>query len=362
MRKTFIVVAAMLAVVTCLAPQSLAEEVEKKLRFGLALGQINTRQNVPSDAANILVLTDATGAGVEFFEDPRSDNAALGVLSIRPAWRGTASLSYAFNRFWILEGSIGYQTGNVGDIEIQAEFFGQEIPSTERNLFRVYNVDAGTMTQVPIQATVLCRFRPKAKFNPYLGAGAGYTFVGFSPSDSLDQISANMGLAVGRQTALSPFPGGYAGIGEARPLQGVAIEADDYLEWHVAGGAELSVARKWVLFLDARYQWTSSKFFIGFNGYDSVGISVPSRRADQASAFAYSTYGPYEISSGGLIDAGRIIPKRNAPPDTNCAISPGNCTFVPVPDGRADPGFYYARGGSIDYGGVSIQLGFRVTF
>jgi hypothetical protein len=51
------------------------------------------------------------------------------------------------------------------------------------------------------------------------------------------------------------------------------------------------------------------------------------------------------------------------PPDTNCRADPEDCTFVVGAfDGELDTGFYYAQGGTIDYDGLSVQIGIRYTF
>jgi hypothetical protein len=80
-------------------------------------------------------------------------------------------------------------------------------------------------------------------------------------------------------------------------------------------------------------------------------------------------YGPVEINSGGLIDGGRLVPNPDVgtlPPGTTpaqyCAEQPSNCRFDAVPDGVVDPGYYYAQGGKLNYGGIGILLGVRFTF
>lgn len=362
-----------LIVATCaglVAPSvAVAEEVEKRLRIGGSIGYLKAQSSVDSEAANILTLTDYTGAITSFYVDPRSDLGSLGKLEIRPALRALVSLQYAINRFFLIEAVAGYQQGPIEDIEVQAQFEGVQIPSDRTSLYGVYRVPAGTMTQIPMQVNALVRFRPKAKLNPYLGIGMGYTFVGFDPSNELDKLSRDMDVSQGRKVRLQPYPGGYDALTDYGSLTGSSVLAPDYWEWHLDGGFELSFKRKWVVFVDMQYQWATQEFELKFNGQDSLGYGVPSRQALDNSAFASLPYGPVEINEGGLIDGGRLVPSPDVgplPPGTTpaqyCAEQPSNCRFDAVPDGVVDPGYYYVQGGKLNYGGIGILMGVRFTF
>ena len=126
---------------------------------------------------------------------------------------------------------------------------------------------------------------------------------------------------------------------------------------------------------------------IGFNGGTELGSSVPNFTDFESSVNASTTYGPVDIGSctksstvdlngqlvnctgGGLIDLGRVVLVPNEDnPGTDCT-DPGiaNTTdcelqFVFEPDGQMDPGRYYVPGGSLDYDGLALQFGIRVTF
>jgi opacity protein-like surface antigen len=369
-----------------------AEEVEKKFRVGLSLGQFNTRETISSDAANQLYVVDENGLFKWAMEDPRNDNAALGSLKLRPGTRVMVTGQYAINRFFVVEGAVGYQQGDVGAVEMQAEFDGTVIedPQVATNKYAVYSIPAGTMTQVPFQLTAIARFRPKARLNPYLGIGAGYTLVGFDPGASLSDLSVKMDAVEGQQMGIVPNGGGLspAPVPLAK-LSGSKVEADNAVEWHVVGGMEYSLKKKWSVYADLRYATATRSFSIGFNGSDSLGISVPNRLAELGSAYETKTYGPVYIKQGGLVDGGLLVH-----PDVfeGAPSSPGVCPigdpqraqcefllngemaayneknkdvegFVPVtPDGVLDPGMYYVKGGSIRYSGTSLQVGFRYTF
>ncbi|MBZ5640309.1 MAG: outer membrane beta-barrel protein [Acidobacteriia bacterium] len=383
------------AVALILSLPASAEEVEKKIRVSLSAGQFNTRDVVSSDSANILTIVDQNEQFVNYIEDPRNDNAALGDLEIRTAPRVMATIQYAVNRFFVVEGSAGYQSGNVGAIEMQAEFLGTVIAPIERHKYTVFEVQAGKMTQIPLQVTAIARFRPKARLNPYLGLGAGYTMVGFEPSSGLDTLSRRMDGLVGGQTRLSPYPATQPQAPAASDLvalSGGKVVADNSFEWHAVGGMEYSLKRKWAIYADLRYVTSSRAFTIGFNGSSGLGISLPNRQAQQGSPIATAVYGPVLIPNGGLVDGGRkinpdVFQGAAAPPGI-CSISdPRQCVFlrnidmqaynakwkdyvgsdgtrfVPVSaDGILDPGFYYVKGGSIRYSGTSLQIGVRYTF
>ena len=235
--------------------------------------------------------------------------------------------------------------------------------------FDVFPVSGGTMTQIPLQLTALARFRPKANLNPYLGAGLGYTVVGFDSSAELDQLSLRMDRAVG---ALAPLSNSLNGAvpprlpsgTDMRDLSGAHVEAPDTFEWHLAGGLEYTIRQKWAAFVDARYIFASKSFSIGFNDTQSLGLTVPQRTEHVDTVFALQSYGPYYLPAEALVDAGQIGPLPGAPPNTDCS-SPANagvCGFVFQPDGVPDPGLYYVQGGTIKYGGISLQVGVRYTF
>lgn len=351
------------------APIARAEDVAKKFRIGSAFGFYNTQDEVRSPAANALVLIDESDEPTAIYIDPRNDSAAIGDLTIEPGARVTLSGSYGFTSFFVLEGSVGYQKNDVGDVEVQAFFNERILEENEEYHFDVYPVPAGEMTQIPIQLTALARFRPRANLNPYIGGGVGYTVIGFDSSAELDQLSIRLDQAIGALAPLSNSINGAVAPSQPsttalRDLSGAHVDARDTFEWHLAGGMEYSIRQKWAAFLDVRYVFASRDFSIGFNGSESLGITVPQRTEDEDSIFAVQSYGPYYVPEVGLVDGGRIAPLPNAPPSTDCSLSSNAafCGFAFEPDGVPDPGMYYVQGGTIKYGGLSLQLGIRYTF
>ena len=403
------VLALALVVVAALGPIS-AETVEKKWRVSISAGGFNSQDEVESAAANEMftlndcVQTLSCPEGEELviraFRDPRDDSQVFGSLDINPATIGTAHVQYGVNKIFIIEGSIGYQVGDVGDVEVSAQLPGNApIDNTIiPHLFVVRRISVGELERVPIQISGLFRFRPRATFNPYFGGGIGYSIVGFETSSEFDQLSVNMDASRGVQLRLQPFfaTEGAAGdsfLNDGLPqidLTGASIDAKDTFEWHLAGGAEITFKRRWSAFLDIRWIDASRSVEVGFNGSDELGNSLPSFAPFDSSPIANERYGPNGVgfcsknatgaldqngnpvtcAGGGLVDYGRlvVVPADEAPVGQTCTdvsdITSANCVldFVFEPDGVPDAGQYYAQGGSFDYDGFSMQVGIRFTF
>lgn len=350
---------------------ALAADVEKKWRVSFSVGQHDATDKIDSDAANVLQVVEQDFTLAEAFIDPRDDSDAFTNLSVEPAELLTVSAQYAVTKIFLVEGSVGYQKGDVGDVQMSAQFdFVERVPEVPFR-FEAYNIPAGELERIPIQLTGLMRLRPKAKFNPYFGAGIGYSVIGFEPSDELNELSRNMDQSIGQATSLTPVTDGgpvFIPTGSIGGLQGASIEAKDTFEWHLVAGAEFAVKRKWSLFLDMRWIDASRQFSLGFNGGDGLGVAVPQFIDFVGSQRTLGPFGPVLIRAGGLIDAGtvRLIPDDSVPVSTDCT-NPANedlCIerFFFEPDGELDPGFYYAQGGKVAYDGFSLQFGFRHTF
>ncbi len=307
-----------------------AEDVAKRLRLSLAIGAYESVDEIPSQSANVLTVLNEEGA-IEFrFEDPRSDATVSSDLKIQSGPIATLALQYAVNRMFLLEGSAGYNRSDVGEIEVH--------PLRSD----VVRFSAGELTRVPLplQLTFLARFRPDRSLNPYFGGGFGYTLIGFEPSAELDQFSLNMDRSFYKQARLLPDNrGSVIQIDPSQQLQAmgpVTIEADDAWEWHVAGGVEFGLGSRWALFLDLRYSEASRDFRIQYSGQDNIGVSVPQGQAQVGSELATTTYGPWLVFPGGLLDLDG--------------------------DGFVDSALYYVQGGALEYDGLSAQFGARFTF
>lgn len=353
-----------LTIVVLTAGGAVAEDVEKKWRFSFSAGSSDARDEVRSDAANFFVLTDEDDVPIQgfIFEDPRNDQASFGALTIESGPRASLAVQYAVTKIFIVELSAGYQVSDVGDIEVQAQFDNVVIDPLRRFDFRVFPVRAGELEQIPVQATALVRFRPRAKLNPYAGVGFGYTFVGFKVSDELNTLSQRLDNSVGGFAQLRSFGAGISTASSIGDLEGANVDVRDTWTWHAAGGMEFQLKRKWALFFDLRWQWAARAIFFGFNGSDGLGISVRNERDFLERYTGTTIFGPYQITQGGLVDGGRLVPgDPSAPPDL-CETTPSACVFEFTPDGELDTGFYYVQGGEVDYNNVTYAIGIRYTF
>jgi hypothetical protein len=377
--------------VGCFLVSAQAEDVEKKFRIGFGAGFLNSQDNVPSDSVNVLNLVDSFLTTVDRYRDPRSDSAAFGNLEIKPGPVVSLFGQYAVTQIFVIEASVGYQQTELGDAEVQVQFDGMVIPDEQRFDFQIYRYEVGDIEQIPTQLTFLARFRPRASLNPYVGAGFGYTFVGFEPSDEFNELSANMD---GSQGAHWRVTSGFIGndtlspsTAQIRDLGGATVEVGGTWEAHLVAGLEISFKRKWVVFIDARYSFSSRSASVGFDGQQSLGNPVPRETnycANQpgdtppggtretvcpgslaGEAALNGVYGPTRITYGGLLDGfGGVVPITGAPPGTDCSDPEQKefCKNVLQPDGQLDTGFYYAQGGTFKYDAFSMQVGIRYTF
>src|SRR6185436_15016241 len=105
-----------------------AEEIDKKWRLALSLGGYDTQSQIHSAAANRRTLFREDGEVETQIFDPRNDSGAISNFSIETQPGVQLSASYGLSRFWYLEGSVGYRTGTVGNVQVQAQFSGVTIP------------------------------------------------------------------------------------------------------------------------------------------------------------------------------------------------------------------------------------------
>ena len=354
-----------LLVAALAANAAFAEDIEKKWRIGVTVGSFLPQDKSHSASGNSRTILDTNGSLFDLIYDPRNDSAAISDFGIRGGYATRLSASYAFNRTVFLEGSVGYRRADVRNVEVQAEFDGTPPSVTQDFQFRIFNLTAGTIQQIPVELTAGVRFRPKAIFNPYLCLGVGYSFNSFQTSDELDTLSRNMDNSVGGFAPLS----GTTFTGEminsptsSSDLSGITVSVPSAAEWHVGGGFEVSFKKHWVVFLDARYVNYSGKLRMTINNGDELGISVPADRRTVTDPNAFGPFGAVWITTGGLIDGGSLEPNLGAPEGTNCATDPGDCSFTGPPDGIPDPGKYYVHAGKVRFDGLDLQVGVRFTF
>src|SRR5262245_12031233 len=360
-RRRAILGAGAACVLLTIGSSARAEEIEKKFRIGIAVGgyRINDEQHSPS--ANVRTLLKPNGEFDSFLQDPRNDLGAFSDFGLEPQAGLMLSASYAFTRQWYIEASAGVRRGDVGNVELQAQFFGAVTTVEQPFNFTVFNVDGGTIVQVPVEITAGIRFRPKAAFNPFLCGGIGYSFNSFKPSDELNQLSIDLDQSSGGFRSIPQNGGNFNPAEPAVNLSGITVDVDNAPEWHLGGGFEYTFARNWAFVFDSRYTVYSGKFTMSINGSNELGISVPSDQRFLTDPDALGPFGGIEIATGGLVDGGSLAPAPGFP-NANCSVSPFNCEFTGPRDGVKDPGIYYIHAGSVRYDNISLHLGVKYTF
>ncbi len=385
-----------------------ADDVEKKWRVSLALGGYDAKDEIESASANTMATLNPCIRTLtcvpedqltpRVFQDPRNDSQAFGRLSVQSGVMGTLAVQYGLSKIFMVEGSVGYYVADIGDVEVSVELPGNpsDNPEIFKHNFIAERIPVGQLERVPFQLGAVARLRPRATFNPYIGAGIGYSIIGFETDPAFDELSRNMDASRGVQMRLTSSFSAQGGqlLTDGMPqidLEGATIDARDSFEWYLEGGAELTLKKNWSMFLDVRWVDASRSLAVSFNGSDELGNSVPQYRPYDDSPLADARYGPNLVGSctkdvsgnvdhngepvlcggGGLIDFGylQVVPQEDAPPSVDCEgslndIGSSFCVleFVFEPDGVPDPGQYYAQGGSFSYDGFSAQIGVRFTF
>jgi len=387
---------------------AMAEDVEKKWRVSVALGGYNALDDAPSNSANTLAVVSRVKFNegkrevVDFYADPRDDNSAFGALDVRAGVLGTLGVQYALTKTFLIEATVGYQTSDVGNVEVSAQFSGNPPPIEEVSFnFTTFHINAGELTRIPVQLNGVFRFRPRAKFNPYIAAGIGYAIVGFEPSDEFNRLSLDIDRQIGIECQLSSsfaarpvMPCG----GPVRGMQGFEVVAEDSFEYNLAVGGEVTFKRKMAMFVDLRYVGASRDMQIRVDDALELGNSVPQLVDFDDSVAAIQGveggYGGVLVGTGNQIDVGlmgngyrKLVPSASNPsadcsfplPAESCIQqmfqSPGSGQLLQnfvgeiyrdtdpgVGDGRLDPGIYYVQGGQFSWSGLSLQVGFRYTF
>ena len=185
----------------------------RELEGSFLAGAMNASDTIESDAGNRMGVFNRDLEFVDLFQDPRDDSAVFGNLDMQSGPIATISAQYAVTKIFLIEASVGYQVSDLGDVEVSAQFENARTPIEEINFaFETFRINAGEITRVPIQLTALARLRPRAKFNPYFGAGLGYAVQGYDPSDEFNQLSVNMDRSLGRAQRLTSSFGGDASL------------------------------------------------------------------------------------------------------------------------------------------------------
>ena len=171
-----------------------AEDVEKKFRLGVSVGGFDGTRRRPQRRPRTSGRSSTRRrASIGLIQDPRNDSGAIGRLRDRVRDSSARSpASYAFTP------AIGTSRGRSGTRGRRRRTSRSRRSSTSVTLdearrsshFRIFNLNGGTLTQIPLQLTAGVRFRPKATLNPYVVRRRRlHASIGFEPSDELNELS-----------------------------------------------------------------------------------------------------------------------------------------------------------------------------
>ena len=335
---------------------AIASDVENKFRVGISVGGINGLDEVESDSENQLNIRQPSTFDFErIFIDPRDDASAFSALDLQASQIANLWVQYGVTKRLVVEFSAGYTQQDLGDAELQVQFTGIEIDQEILDFnFQAFDIPLGEVERIPLHFSIMGRFRPRSNFNPYVGAGIGWSFIGFEPSDEFNELSRNIDASIGQQTlltnSLGADPAIIQGVNPSRDLSAPTVDIRDTFEYSFFVGGELTFKKNWAVFAEVRQSFSSRDLTVSFDtdGDFDLGNAVPQLEDFAGSPADLATYGPVLIDIGGLVDGGS---------------TDASGTFVPgEPDGQLDPGFYYVQGGRFAYDIIQVNIGVRYTF
>jgi hypothetical protein len=367
-----------------------AEEVKGRWRVELKLGGIDPGDSIQSEVANAMQVQISEG-DVAIIPDPRPNLASTieGRLSSDPRidLRVGYGLAAWKNFELILDGGIGYYTTKVVNLELH---YAHDIDDPQYEV-RVGNrfvrvpgcetlayaggdpqprinclpftddaggpeggildaedwhylpITGGEIDNVPVSLSLLARFRPTKKLNPYIGGGVGYMLADFTPSaqwvEFADALDASWVQYTRERPLSNPEQGQRILIGEAHDLQRPNIEVPDTAFIEARGGMEWQWRPKIAFFLESSFFWAADEIVVTVDGREKFGTPTPdSILVPLGDPSAFNRGGrPAYIICGG--------------------IEPGELSGQPC----SGAGEYYFNGGRLDYGGFNWQVGVRWT-
>ncbi|MDH3284949.1 MAG: hypothetical protein OEQ13_09415 [Acidobacteriota bacterium] len=361
-----------LVALVLVVPGVIAEEVKGKWRIEIHAGAADPGDEIQSDADNQAAILRSDGS-FDSINDPRFTNTKPARLDADSfvELRASYGIHSWKNGEIILDIGIGHYDATIEDIEFAFALDrdpAQNVQLSSRKvpLFTTELIDGGTLKMIPVSASVVARYRPTKRFNPYVGAGIGYFFNEFNESDewrtladALDKsVVGYMGVVPGnlafRELVVEPgdstlgfpittiptwvrdlydipFQSTTAFI-TGHDMQRPRIDAPDSAFFEVRGGAEWQWRANAAIFGEMRFSWASEEIKITADGREKFGTPVPNGLFNEGEEPAPFAGLPAYISSGGIVTG-------QGP----------------------QPGFYYLNGGVLDFGGFTFTIGLRFT-
>jgi outer membrane protein W len=298
----------------------LAEDVKGKWYFGGNLGVLVTTDNVRSNAALIIAPLGADGAPFtgdkgelvscqvgrqDTYCDPRPDELLSRQTMLQQTLKLDGTIGYGLTSSVSVQLDTGYYKGNIQNFDVYTVKdvpisrnpldvclqLGQNKPCALTGVKRKdlsEPITAGAVTEIPVMVSGIVRFRKDSNFNPYLGAGLGYSFNSLSVDPAVNelnqrlaslhviQVTDEFGPNYGRILTRDPntgFP--LADVnGGARFNHYATVALEDGFQWQVVSGAEYFFNDRMSVLFDAKYVLANQNISINMQGEDQIDIDL----------------------------------------------------------------------------------------
>ena len=246
-----------------------AENTKGRWDLGGGFYFVSTSDDIRSNAAFVLFDQPGpdgipnTGDETILFADPRPDDTLSRETTLDEGLAFNFNAAYGINDWISVQFDFGYYEADVVQLDTYVEirefvdFNGDGI--WERDEVAEFSqsqpFSPGTLTQIPLTASLVFRFRKDSPLNPYLGVGAGYVLIEADVDARLNELNDILSTqAISTVGTNNFFPDFEVCQGPTCPaFQDFELDVEDSFQWHLMGGAEYFVNSKVAVFFDARY-------------------------------------------------------------------------------------------------------------
>lgn len=358
-----------------------AEEVTGKWRIEVSLGGLDPGDSIRSDSANATTVQGQANEQTSI-PDPRLNSSSIIESRISTDPRLEVRASYGLKRLKQgelgIEFGVGYYSGVIRNLELQYSFdaldpqfniqgvgrvnscetspgapaclpFSSDLGGStkSRERWRYEPIEGGELKVIPISANLAYRFRPTKKLTPVLTAGAGYLNVDFTPSAQWEAFSKDMAGSYVDYVKKGPGPLGGVGdrvlVGKPHRIRAPEIDAPSAFFIESKGGVEYQIKPKLAFSASLGMFWALDDITITVDGRTKFGRPTQNVRVE-----ADSPQVPPAAGMPAYVFRGGLRRELHEPNGSSRGTGPW-------------PGEYYFNGGTLDYGGITIMLGLKVT-